>query len=72
MLSDFDLAKHSGVIGGRPATIHQSELNGVIIDTFIHYGLRILIFFFAYQLPLVDTKSCTANFRTNSFVGTEG
>ncbi|KAH9999405.1 Pkinase-domain-containing protein [Russula vinacea] len=50
MLSDFDLAKHSGVIGGRPATIHQSELNG---------------------LPLVDTKSCTANFRTNSFVGTE-
>src|SRR5260221_14684944 len=23
-------------------------------------------------LPLVDTKSCTANFRTNSFVGTEG
>lgn len=50
MLSDFDLAKHSGVNGGRPATIHQSELNG---------------------LPLVDTKSCTANFRTNSFVGTE-
>ncbi|KAF8268309.1 kinase-like domain-containing protein [Lactarius quietus] len=50
MLSDFDLAKHSGVTGGRPATIHQSELNG---------------------LPLVDTKSCTANFRTNSFVGTE-
>ncbi|KAI0269231.1 Pkinase-domain-containing protein [Gloeopeniophorella convolvens] len=50
MLSDFDLAKHSGVSGGRPATIHQSELNG---------------------LPLVDTKSCTANFRTNSFVGTE-
>ncbi|KAI0003005.1 Pkinase-domain-containing protein [Russula compacta] len=50
MLSDFDLAKHSGVNGGRPAAIHQSELNG---------------------LPLVDTKSCTANFRTNSFVGTE-
>jgi len=50
MLSDFDLAKPSGVNGGRPATIHQSELNG---------------------LPLVDTKSCTANLRTNSFVGTE-
>jgi protein-serine/threonine kinase len=31
MLSDFDLAKHSGVSGGRPATIHQSELNGVNI-----------------------------------------
>jgi hypothetical protein len=35
MLSDFDLAKHSGVIGGRPATIHQSELNGVITSAFI-------------------------------------
>lgn len=23
------------------------------------------------QLPMVDTKSCIANFRTNSFVGTE-
>ncbi|EPQ59603.1 Pkinase-domain-containing protein [Gloeophyllum trabeum ATCC 11539] len=23
-------------------------------------------------VPLVDTRSCTANFRTNSFVGTEG
>lgn len=23
-------------------------------------------------VPLIDTKSCTANFRTNSFVGTEG
>ncbi|KDQ64739.1 hypothetical protein JAAARDRAFT_118193 [Jaapia argillacea MUCL 33604] len=50
MLSDFDLAKQSGQPGGRPATIHQSELNG---------------------MPLIDTRSCTANFRTNSFVGTE-
>ncbi|KAI0049567.1 Pkinase-domain-containing protein [Auriscalpium vulgare] len=49
MLSDFDLAKQSGVSGGRPATIRQS-VNGT---------------------PIVDTKSCTANFRTNSFVGTE-
>ncbi len=24
------------------------------------------------QVPLVDTMSCTGNFRTNSFVGTEG
>lgn len=71
MLSDFDLAKHSGVIGGRPAAILQSELNGVIIDTFIVYD-HANAHFFAYQLPLVDTKSCTANFRTNSFVGTEG
>ncbi|ETW84319.1 hypothetical protein HETIRDRAFT_313476 [Heterobasidion irregulare TC 32-1] len=52
MLSDFDLAKQSGVSGGRPATIHQSEPNGV-------------------SIPLIDTKSCTADFRTNSFVGTE-
>lgn len=29
MFSDFDLAKQSGVSGGRPATIHQSEPNGV-------------------------------------------
>jgi protein-serine/threonine kinase len=29
MLSDFDLAKQSGERGGRPATIMQSELNGV-------------------------------------------
>lgn len=49
MLSDFDLAKQSGVSGGRPATIHQEE-NGI---------------------PLIDTRSCTADFRTNSFVGTE-
>ncbi|KAG8218369.1 Pkinase-domain-containing protein [Butyriboletus roseoflavus] len=50
MLSDFDLAKQSGHPGGRPATIHQSEPNGV---------------------PMIDTMSCTADFRTNSFVGTE-
>ena len=43
MLSDFDLAKHSGVIGGRPATIHQSELNGVIIGPFISMTMRMLI-----------------------------
>lgn len=24
------------------------------------------------QVPVIDTKSCTADFRTNSFVGTEG
>jgi protein-serine/threonine kinase len=35
MLSDFDLAKHSGVNGGRPATIHQSELNGVTISALV-------------------------------------
>ncbi|KAF9246958.1 Pkinase-domain-containing protein [Melanogaster broomeanus] len=50
MLSDFDLAKQSGHPGGRPATIHQSEPNGI---------------------PMIDTMSCTGDFRTNSFVGTE-
>lgn len=24
------------------------------------------------QIPMIDTMSCTADFRTNSFVGTEG
>ena len=32
MLSDFDLAKQSGHPGGRPATIHQSEPNGVRVS----------------------------------------
>lgn len=71
MLSDFDLAKQSGHPGGRPATIHQSEPNGVrvrvdrVIDTLITLVLR-------FQVPMIDTMSCTADFRTNSFVGTEG
>jgi len=38
MLSDFDLAKHSGVMGGRPAIIHQSELNGVTISALVLCG----------------------------------
>jgi protein-serine/threonine kinase len=71
MLSDFDLAKHSGVTGGRPAAIHRSGLDGVSIWRFFPLqprgSSRTII-----ELPLVDTKSCTANFRTNSFVGTEG
>lgn len=25
-----------------------------------------------WKVPLINTMSCTANFRTNSFVGTEG
>ena len=34
MLSDFDLAKHSGVTGGRPAAIHRSGLDGVSMCRF--------------------------------------
>jgi len=43
MLSDFDLAKPSGVNGGSPATIHQSELNGVTISTFHTVTMRFLM-----------------------------
>ena len=28
--------------------------------------------FYSQKIPLIDTRSCTADFRTNSFVGTEG
>lgn len=67
MLSDFDLAKQSGVSGGRPAMIHQEE-NGVRHISLLRRPFRLLVF----QIPLIDTRSCTADFRTNSFVGTEG
>lgn len=42
MLSDFDLAKQSGVSGGRPATIHQSEPNGVSsgVSTYTHPSIH--------------------------------
>lgn len=43
MLSDFDLAKHSGVNGGRPAVIHQSALNGVILCPFVSVTTWILM-----------------------------
>jgi len=74
MLSDFDLAKQSGHPGGRPATILQFEPNGVrLFFCLIHdsacddsHNPPML------QVPMIDTMSCTADFRTNSFVGTEG
>lgn len=55
MLSDFDLSKQSDP-GGVPTMIMGSK-NGVSSQT--------------NNLPTIDTKSCIANFRTNSFVGTE-
>lgn len=67
MLSDFDLAKQSGVSGGGPAMIHQEE-NGVCCTSLLRRPSRLLVL----QIPLIDTRSCTADFRTNSFVGTEG
>ena len=30
------------------------------------------VFYSVNKIPMVDTMTCTANFRTNSFVGTEG
>lgn len=55
MLSDFDLSKQSDP-GGVPTMIMGSK-NGVSSQ--------------AGNMPTIDTKSCIANFRTNSFVGTE-
>lgn len=55
MLSDFDLSKQSDS-GGRPMMVMANNgRNGSSSN----------------NLPAIDTKSCIANFRTNSFVGTE-
>lgn len=32
----------------------------------------LLTYLFQFQVLMVDTRSCIADFRTNSFVGTEG
>lgn len=56
MLSDFDLSKQSDP-GGVPGIIMGNTKNGVNSNS--------------ANLPTIDTKSCIANFRTNSFVGTE-
>jgi len=55
MLSDFDLSKQSDP-GGVPTMIINTR-NGVSSNP--------------TSLPTIDTRSCIANFRTNSFVGTE-
>ena len=56
MLSDFDLSKQSDP-GGKPTFIYGTGKMGTGNSS--------------SNAPLVDTKSCIANFRTNSFVGTE-
>ena len=71
MLSDFDLAKQSAERAGPPSMVH-SEQNGVRVSSPTTSTLPSSHFAQSMQLPLVDTMSCTANFRTNSFVGTEG
>lgn len=61
MLSDFDLSKQSDP-GGAPTMILSNSRSG---------GGGISSNPNSTSLPTIDTKSCIANFRTNSFVGTE-
>ena len=56
MLSDFDLSKQSD-LDGAPAFVYSNKTNGGVIS------MR--------DQPSIDTRSCIADFRTNSFVGTE-
>jgi protein-serine/threonine kinase len=65
MLSDFDLSKQSGEPGGAPATIKSGGPNGVSSASLASGKCA------DGQTMLVDTRSCIADFRTNSFVGTE-
>ncbi|KJX98826.1 serine/threonine-protein kinase nrc-2 [Zymoseptoria brevis] len=61
MLSDFDLSKQSDG-GGVPGMILAGGRNasgGISSNPTLS------------NMPTIDTKSCIANFRTNSFVGTE-
>lgn len=61
MLSDFDLSKQSDP-GGVPGMILAGGRNasgGISSNPNPN------------NMPTIDTKSCIANFRTNSFVGTE-
>jgi len=61
MLSDFDLSKQSDP-GGAPTMMYASNSRS---------GGGITSNPNSTSLPTIDTKSCIANFRTNSFVGTE-
>jgi len=58
MLSDFDLSKQSDP-GGKPAMVAMVTQGGRSRGDSIGAGFAL------------DTKSCIADFRTNSFVGTE-
>lgn len=60
MLSDFDLSKQSDP-GGAPTMMYASSRSSGGITSNPNNN----------NLPTIDTKSCIANFRTNSFVGTE-
>ena len=66
MLSDFDLSKQSDP-GGAPAVLLAASGNNASRP---HTG-GISSNPNPNNMPTIDTKSCIANFRTNSFVGTE-
>ena len=67
MLSDFDLSKQSDP-GGAPAVLLAAS--GSAAASRPHTG-GITSNPSPNNMPTIDTKSCIANFRTNSFVGTE-
>ncbi|KAK3626399.1 serine/threonine protein kinase, AGC [Elasticomyces elasticus] len=79
MLSDFDLSKQSDpggapamIISNTPSSHHSSSTNknGTTKNTPHTSGITSNPN--ASNLPFtIDTRSCIANFRTNSFVGTE-
>ncbi|ESK97583.1 serine threonine protein kinase (nrc-2) [Moniliophthora roreri MCA 2997] len=62
MLSDFDLAKQSSEPPGLPTIMTTKKEGG---SGGSGGGTK------GDGVPLINTMSCTANFRTNSFVGTE-
>lgn len=66
MLSDFDLSKQSDP-GGAPAVLLAASGTSAARP---HTG-GITSNPNPNNMPTIDTKSCIANFRTNSFVGTE-
>ncbi|KAK1068935.1 serine/threonine protein kinase, AGC [Friedmanniomyces endolithicus] len=69
MLSDFDLSKQSGS-GGAPAMIISNVSSSSSSSRHTPSGITSNPT--AANMPFtIDTRSCIANFRTNSFVGTE-
>lgn len=80
MLSDFDLSKQSDP-GGAPAMILAAQSSHGRNSSSHNYNPNTPKVNGGFggissnpnssSLPTIDTKSCIANFRTNSFVGTE-
>ncbi|KAK4979759.1 serine/threonine protein kinase, AGC [Elasticomyces elasticus] len=79
MLSDFDLSKQSDpggapamIISNTPSSHHSSSTNKNGTPKNTPHTSGITSNPNASNLPFtIDTRSCIANFRTNSFVGTE-